>query len=544
MLKPLRPNDPRNISDHAILCRLPPGGMADVFLARSGQGNLLAIKRAKADPRTAAQFAVEMETARRIRGTFIAEVVSVDPEAQLPWLASRYVPGPSLAESASDRPLPASSVRSLAAALSLALMGIHRCGIAHGDLTPRNILLRPDGPRVIDFGISALLEATTSDLSDRPAWGTPGFVAPEQYHPPSRPTVAGDVFALGGVMWFALTGEYPDPDPYVRPAVERLPREFRNLVRICRESVPAGRPTPAQVLELLGLPPDGSRVRPMFGPNWLPGAVVNEIRLREQVVERLRLDLTTALAQGGPRATVTAEIAEAAYRAATRTLETAPVLTVSSPVPHRPGRRLLSAVVVGAVLVMGIIWAALAGQAGERPSALPTTRSSRVPAAAATMSPVVKKSPVVTKSAVAKMSDDPQPCRTDPDPPASELPVLCPLVWSRADGRLTAIPVFGRYDAPDPVTAQPVDWLRWNSGAHPPPQHFRCHVLGSAFSFAAHDGLPAAHHTWWALTQGDDHDIFGFVSEVYLDGGADDVPDGGDLPVCSASDVRLAGHRP
>jgi serine/threonine protein kinase len=155
----LEPGDPRIIGPYRLLGQLGSGGMGRVFLGLSAGGRRVAVKVIRdelaADPEFRVRFRREVAAARTVSGVFTAAVVDADVEAQAPWLATAYVPGPSLAQAVRDHgPLPAGSVLALAAGLAESLAAIHAAGVVHRDLKPSNVLLAQDGPRVIDFGIS------------------------------------------------------------------------------------------------------------------------------------------------------------------------------------------------------------------------------------------------------------------------------------------------------------------------------------------------------------------------------------------------------
>ena len=183
-----------------------------MFLGRSPGGRLVAVKVVRAELAGQAEFrdrfAREVAAARKVSGLFTAPVVDADVGAPVPWLATAYVPGPSLAEAITRHgPLPATSVLALAAGLAEGLGAIHTAGIVHRDLKPSNLLLAEDGPRIIDFGISRAAEASML-TGTGVVFGSPSFMSPEQARghrvgPPS------DVFSLGAVLTFAATGEGP-----------------------------------------------------------------------------------------------------------------------------------------------------------------------------------------------------------------------------------------------------------------------------------------------------------------------------------------------
>ena len=259
--------------------RLGGGGMGEVYLGRSAGGRAVAVKviRAElaADPEFRARFRHEVAAARSVNGMYTALVADADADGPVPWLATAYVAGPSLAD-AVDRhgPLPASSVLALAAGLAEGLSAIHAAGLVHRDLKPSNVLLADDGPRVIDFGISRAAEATVLTSAGY-VIGSPGFMSPEQAvgRPVGPPS---DVFSLGAVLTFAATGEGPfgggaTPALLYRivngePELSRVPPDVRPLVRRCLAKDPAARPANGELLaELAGVQP---------WSDWLPEHVL------------------------------------------------------------------------------------------------------------------------------------------------------------------------------------------------------------------------------------------------------------------------------
>jgi len=278
MAQELQPQDPRKMGPYWLLGRLGGGGMGQVFLGQSPGGRLIAVKVVRAELAEQTEFrnrfAREVAAARTVSGLFTAAVVDADVDAPVPWLATAYVPGPSLAEAVTRHgPLPAGSVLALAAGLAEGLSAIHAAGIVHRDLKPPNVLLAEDGPRVIDFGISQAAEATMLTGTGL-VFGSPAFMSPEQAQghrvgPPS------DVFSLGAVLTFAATGQGPfgtgsGPTLMYRvvftpPDTSGLPAELRPLVERCLAKDPEQRPTTNQFLAELNTAPPAA--------GWLPGPI-------------------------------------------------------------------------------------------------------------------------------------------------------------------------------------------------------------------------------------------------------------------------------
>ncbi|MEU3662165.1 serine/threonine-protein kinase [Streptomyces sp. NPDC032940] len=244
---------------------LGSGGMGVVHVARSTSGMKLAVKvvhaRYAEDPEFRGRFRQEVAAARRVSGAFTAPVVDADPEAPRPWMATLFIPGPTLSEEVKrNGPMDPGQLRRLMAGLAEALRDIHRVGVVHRDLKPSNVLLAEDGPKVIDFGISrpkdSELRTETGKLI-----GTPPFMAPEQFRRPREVGPAADVFALGSLMVHAATGRGPfDSDsPYVvayqvvhdEPDLTGVPETLAPLVLSCLAKDPDERPTPDELMRRL-----------------------------------------------------------------------------------------------------------------------------------------------------------------------------------------------------------------------------------------------------------------------------------------------------
>ncbi|MFF5726055.1 serine/threonine-protein kinase [[Kitasatospora] papulosa] len=262
VFEPLQADDPPVVAGYRLVARLGAGGMGRVYLSHTQGGRPVAIKVVRPeladDPGFRRRFGREVKAARQVRGAYTAELVDADPDGVPPWLATLYVPGPSLAEAVNRRgPLPVAAVLWLMAGVAEALQAIHAEGIVHRDLKPSNVLLAADGPRVIDFGI-ALAADGTSYTATNGTMGTPPFMAPEQASG-DEITAATDVFALGQTAAYAALGKpiYGD-GPAVNvlyrivhsaPDLSLLPEPLRPLFARCLAADPAERATPAEVVE-------------------------------------------------------------------------------------------------------------------------------------------------------------------------------------------------------------------------------------------------------------------------------------------------------
>ena len=312
LVEPLRRWDPEQIGGYVLAGRLGAGAMGQVYLGLSASGRLVAVKTIKVELaeergfRT--RFAQEVAAARRVSGAFTAAVVAADPEADVPWLATAYVPAPALSRLVRTcGPLPVPAVRWLAAGCAEALESIHGAGLIHRDLKPSNVLVSPDGPRVIDFGVARAAERIQLTVT-RGAIGTPAYMAPEQARDTRQATMASDIFSLGATVLFAATGHAPYQgetvmDVLVRLATEPpdlggLPDDLADIVRACLQRDPGQRPSSAAVLSRLA--PDISRadVGQEAGMSSLPEpalALIAEYRRDPRAVRQ-----TSAQARAAP----------------------------------------------------------------------------------------------------------------------------------------------------------------------------------------------------------------------------------------------------
>ncbi|MGC0334151.1 ABC-type branched-subunit amino acid transport system substrate-binding protein [Streptomyces sp. SAI-170] len=287
MTGPLLPSDPSRLGGHRLLARLGEGGMGVVYLARTDAGDLAAVKVIRPeyaeDASFRERFRREVAAARQVDSPWVVRVTGADPEVRAPWLATAFVPGPSLAEAvARCGPLPVSAVRVLGQVLARAVQAVHAAGLVHRDLKPGNVLLALDGPRLIDFGIArSTAPDATALTSDSVVVGTPGFLSPEQARA-QRVEAPSDVFSLGCVLAYAATGrppfgagaadallyrtvhDEPDLDGLADPAL-------RALLERCLTKEPGERPTAAEVAAQCG-----DEV-PAGSIDWLPEAVVRAI---------------------------------------------------------------------------------------------------------------------------------------------------------------------------------------------------------------------------------------------------------------------------
>ncbi|MGW0768087.1 serine/threonine-protein kinase [Streptomyces sp. NPDC002676] len=256
----LRREDPRVVGSFRLHRRLGAGGMGVVYLGSDKKGQRVALKVIRPDlaedQEFRSRFAREVSAARRIRGGCTARLVAADLEAERPWFATQYVPGPSLHDKVADEgPLGAADTAAVGAALSEGLVAVHEAGVVHRDLKPSNILLSPKGPRIIDFGIAWATGASTLTHVGT-AVGSPGFLAPEQVRG-AAVTPATDVFSLGATLAYASTGDSPFGHGssevmlyrvvHEEPHLQGVPDALAPLIRACLAKDPEERPSTLQL---------------------------------------------------------------------------------------------------------------------------------------------------------------------------------------------------------------------------------------------------------------------------------------------------------
>ncbi|WP_327397916.1 serine/threonine-protein kinase [Streptomyces phaeochromogenes] len=294
--QPLEDGDPRIVGGYRLVARLGSGGMGRVYLSHTPGGRAVAVKVIRPELAENAEFRkrfqAEVASASRVHGLYTAPVVDSDTEGSVPWCATAYVPGPSLADAIRDHgPLPVDTVLRLIAGVAEALQAVHREGIVHRDLKPSNVLLADDGPRVIDFGVARAADATSVTQSGM-ALGTVAYMAPEQALG-GEAAPSADVFALGQTAVFASTGRgaFGDDDAHAvlyrvvheQPDLGHVPDEIRELVARCLRKPAAERPSVEEVIRSVQTiqAHRGDEARYTSGA-WLPGELAAGIAARAE----------------------------------------------------------------------------------------------------------------------------------------------------------------------------------------------------------------------------------------------------------------------
>ncbi|WP_051049782.1 protein kinase domain-containing protein [Nocardiopsis ganjiahuensis] len=238
------------------------GGFGTVHLAETREGGRAAVKllhpHLAADAKVRRYFSLELANARRVQGFCLAEILDADAEADRPWIATEHVEGPTLAEAVRQRgPFSGGDLQRLAVQTITALSAIHAAGVVHRDFKPANIMLGPDGARVIDFGIARAFDVDSVSTSRS---GTLSYMAPEQIAGKALGS-AVDLFAWGAVMIYAATGApaFPGPSPdklveqilKLSPETGDLADPLLSIVLACTAKDPVQRPTAPQVWDML-----------------------------------------------------------------------------------------------------------------------------------------------------------------------------------------------------------------------------------------------------------------------------------------------------
>ncbi|MEU3021112.1 protein kinase [Nocardiopsis alba] len=271
-LSPLKEGDPAEIGPYRLVGRIGAGGMGAVYGALDTYGRCVAVKTVRADlaakPRFREAFAHEVAMLARADGVSTARLYAHDTEAEVPWLAFDHVPGRDLRAHVREfGPLEGEMLRVFALGMAEGLAALHAAGVVHRDVKPANVILSPDGPKIVDFGIAAPIGTERSEDASA-SYGTPGWTAPERYTG-AEADPAADVFAWGGLVTLAATRRAPfgtgDADELARRVsmgeydVTGVPEDLRALVEAALSVDPGSRPTSAELVETLLPEPEEGR---------------------------------------------------------------------------------------------------------------------------------------------------------------------------------------------------------------------------------------------------------------------------------------------
>jgi predicted Ser/Thr protein kinase len=300
----LREDDPARIGRYRLTARLGEGGMGVVYLAETDDGDLVAVKVLRpeliGDAELRARFDREVETLQRIQGVCTVRVIDADTGGRKPFLVTEYVDGPSLTEYTDlHGPLDPEMLYGLATGLAEALTAIHAAGVAHRDLKPSNVLLAADGPKVIDFGIAQVMDATALTKTGMTV-GSAGFMAPEQIR--GRAGTAADIFAWAVTVSYAASGQSPFGSGtshaimyrilYEQPDIGPIPPLLRPMVTAALDKEPVARPAAVELLaQLTSAPtrPDQGAVldtQTVLLRTWRPVSASGEIPIRPAAAAR------------------------------------------------------------------------------------------------------------------------------------------------------------------------------------------------------------------------------------------------------------------
>ncbi|MEV7562944.1 PQQ-binding-like beta-propeller repeat protein [Streptomyces sp. NPDC089795] len=293
-MKPLGTGDPIRLGPYRVLGVLGEGGMGKVYFAREDGGRTAAVKvllpELAHDAHLVQRFLREAQTAQAVTSGGVARVLNarIDDHDGRPWIATEFLPGPTLDEAVRHHgPFAADGVRALAASLAATLRDIHAAGLIHRDLKPANIVLTSQGPRVIDFGIArpehGLTLTTTGQVPVTPGYGAPEQVLGQRVGP------AADVFSLGAVLAYAACGQRTFDGTHVaavqyevvhgEPRLDSVPPELRQLIAPCLAKDPAHRPAPEQIAGAFAPRPGADRI-------WRTGALAEDIERRGVEADR------------------------------------------------------------------------------------------------------------------------------------------------------------------------------------------------------------------------------------------------------------------
>ena len=367
---------------------LGAGGMADVH-----EGEDLRLQRPVAlkilrpelghDLDVRRRFEAEARWAANLSHPNIVAVYDVGEDAEQAYLVMELLPGRTLADRIRTGPLPEPEAVGVIRQVLAALASAHAAGVLHRDIKPANILLATDGTaKVVDFGIAKALDpqgGPTDQTAVNLVVGTPSYVAPErmQGEPAS---VASDLWAVGAVLYEALTGDRPFTGD--NPVAVALAAQQARMVPV-RERRPDLTPATASVVE--------RALRPEPSARFASASAMSDA---------LEAATGATVAMAAPLAAGDSTVAMS------RTAAMAPPTTVGEalpppppPVPPPPRRRITgrqaAIIAVAMLLVAGLIAAGILAASSNKTPA-PTTTTTTSPSSSTTTSPSTTAAPSTT----------------------------------------------------------------------------------------------------------------------------------------------------
>ncbi|MFD8421058.1 serine/threonine protein kinase [Streptomyces sp. NPDC059466] len=417
-IQPLQQNDPRSLGPYRFVGRLGSGGMGTVYAGLDPAGERMAVKvvhpAQAADDQFRARFRREVLLSQRVMGPCLVPVRDADTEAAAPWLATPFVPGPTLDQQVNtEGPLTGARLYTVAAGTAAALAAIHAAGIVHRDVKPQNVILAPFGPQVLDFGIAHALDGTSVTRTGIMT-GTPGWISPEHYRT-GAVGPHGDVFAWGALLAYTATGRLPfgtgaaDAVAFrvlsAEPDLDGIPADLRHLVERAMAKEPSERPSAA---ELTG-----------------------------KCTELLAAQATAVLSTAGPQPTLIADLVGLHW-------DLVPDDEPAWPTPSRRSRRTrLYLAVTAAAAVLGSIGGAFAAHqsSGTPQGRAPAPSSQAYTAATASVTPQTGRPDYSAASASATPTTSPSPQRAAaPSPAYTRSDTSQPTVDEWTDARVPATP--------------------------------------------------------------------------------------------------------
>ncbi|UBU15626.1 serine/threonine-protein kinase [Nonomuraea gerenzanensis] len=242
----LRAGDPTEVAEYRLTGRLT----AQVFTGRSRSGEpvLVRLLPPEMEPEP---FLRAMEPLRGVSAVGTAQILGAGVFGEQAYLVTEFVDGPALKDVGGT--FDGVGLYRLAAGTITALVAIHQAGLAHGDIRPGNVLLGPDGPRVIDAGLEQAMAAAS--VSTRKV-AVPAYTAPERLRG-GEAGAAADVFSWAATMVFAVSGASPFEGGSMSATVDRIVNqppdlpdlgELHGLIARCLDKDPAARPAASDVL--------------------------------------------------------------------------------------------------------------------------------------------------------------------------------------------------------------------------------------------------------------------------------------------------------